>query len=166
MTLEEKVVQLGSRWIGNDLPESGGALGSAEGPEQDRTETLNVAPMQDVFARAGSSSLEEASRHGLGHLTRIYGSAPISAADGAAELVFGCASLSGVAAVDGERDADDEAGPGAAKPQDGSGDLFALAESGNRCGSAGLGRVEFTLGDHVGDHRGLDGARADSVAAR
>ncbi len=87
MTLEEKLAQLGSRWLGNDMPGSGGALSTPDGPEPDHRETLNVAPMQDVFARAGSPSLEEASRHGLGHLTRIYGSAPISAAEGAAELV-------------------------------------------------------------------------------
>jgi beta-glucosidase len=87
MTLEEKVAQLGSRWVGNDMPESGGALSSPAGSEPDRPETLNVAPMQDVFAAAGSPSLEEASRHGLGHLTRVYGSAPISAVEGAAELV-------------------------------------------------------------------------------
>ena len=87
MTLEEKLAQLGSRWVGNDMPESGGALSSPEGHQPNHEETLNVAPMQDVFAAAGSPSLEEASRHGLGHLTRIYGSAPITAADGAAELI-------------------------------------------------------------------------------
>jgi beta-glucosidase len=87
MTLDEKVGQLGSRWVGNDMPESGGALSSPEGPETDSAETRNVAPMQDVFAAAGSPPLEEASRHGIGHLTRIYGSAPITAAEGAAELV-------------------------------------------------------------------------------
>ena len=37
--------------------------------------------------QAGSLSLEEASRHGLGHLTRVYGSVPVTAAQGAAELV-------------------------------------------------------------------------------
>ena len=31
---------------------------------------------------AGTISLEEASRHGLGHLTRVYGSAPVTAARG------------------------------------------------------------------------------------
>ena len=62
MTLEERVGQLGSRWVGNDMPDTGGALGSAEGPETDGHESLNVAPMQDVFAAAGSPSLEEASR--------------------------------------------------------------------------------------------------------
>ncbi|HEX3201742.1 MAG TPA: glycoside hydrolase family 3 N-terminal domain-containing protein, partial [Actinomycetes bacterium] len=46
-----------------------------------------VAPMQDVFAAGRTLSLEEASRHGLGHLTRVFGSAPVTAVDGAAELV-------------------------------------------------------------------------------
>ena len=36
---------------------------------------------------SGTLSLEEASRHGLGHLTRVYGSVPVTAAEGAAELV-------------------------------------------------------------------------------
>ena len=46
-----------------------------------------VAPMQDTFAAIALPPLAEASRHGLGHLTRVYGSAPISPAEGAAELV-------------------------------------------------------------------------------
>jgi len=87
MSLEEKVAQLGSRWIGNDKPEPGAALTSPEAPETDSNEAFNVAPMQDVFAAAGLPSLEEASRHGLGHLTRVYGSAPITAVEGAKELV-------------------------------------------------------------------------------
>lgn len=66
MTLEEKVAQLGSAWPGNeDVPG-------------------NVAPMQDVFARGGV--LDEARAHGVGHLTRPYGTAPVSPADGAARL--------------------------------------------------------------------------------
>jgi beta-xylosidase len=87
MSLDEKLAQLGSKWVGNDSAESGGALTSPGAPETDSNEALNVAPMQDVFAAAGSPSLEEASRHGLGHLTRVYGSAPIAAAEGAKELV-------------------------------------------------------------------------------
>jgi beta-xylosidase len=75
MTLEEKVAQLGSRWIGGALPDT----------EDDANRT--VAPMQDVFAAGRALSLEEASRDGLGHLTRVFGSAPVTAADGAAELV-------------------------------------------------------------------------------
>ncbi|WP_045747898.1 glycoside hydrolase family 3 N-terminal domain-containing protein [Actinoplanes rectilineatus] len=78
MTLEEKVAQLGSRWIGKDK----GATGAA-GPEPE--EGHQVAPSEDTFA--GGDALEDASRHGLGHLTRIYGSYPVTAADGAAELI-------------------------------------------------------------------------------
>src|SRR4051812_11851934 len=89
MTLEEKVAQLGSRWIGHEPPPASGgpdgeqAPGEGDAPAPDQ----NVAPMEDVFRRAGSQSLEDAARHGLGHLTRIYGSAPVSVEDGAAELV-------------------------------------------------------------------------------
>ncbi|MFG1996181.1 glycoside hydrolase family 3 N-terminal domain-containing protein [Actinoplanes sp. NPDC048988] len=78
MTIEEKVGQLGSRWLGNDMQDE---------QETDPEETLNVAPMQDVFAASGTISLEEASRQGLGHLTRVYGSKPLTPAEGAAELV-------------------------------------------------------------------------------
>jgi beta-glucosidase-like glycosyl hydrolase len=77
MTLQEKVAQLGSRWVGNDMQEA----------TTDQDAGLNVAPMQDVFAASGTVPLEEASRYGLGHLTRIYGSVPLTAAEGAAELV-------------------------------------------------------------------------------
>ena len=79
MTLEEKVAQLGSRWVGNDMqPTEPGRRPRAD---------LNVAPMQDVFAAGAATPLAEASRHGLGHLTRVYGSRPLSPAEGAAELV-------------------------------------------------------------------------------
>ena len=82
LTLEEKVAQLGSRWVGNDMqPADDGA------PAVDADAALNVAPMQDVFAASGTVPLEEAARHGLGHLTRVYGSVPLTAAEGAAELV-------------------------------------------------------------------------------
>jgi beta-glucosidase-like glycosyl hydrolase len=81
MSLEEKVAQLGSRWAGNDMQDTEPEHAPAEG------ETHNVAPMQDVFAASGTVPLEEASRHGLGHLTRIFGSVPVTAAEGAAELV-------------------------------------------------------------------------------
>ncbi|UBU16019.1 glycoside hydrolase family 3 N-terminal domain-containing protein [Nonomuraea gerenzanensis] len=65
LTLEEKVAQLGSVWI-----QSG--------------EAGNVAPLQDRFSVDGG--LEERLRHGLGHLTRVYGTAPIGPAEGAARL--------------------------------------------------------------------------------
>ncbi|BFU45465.1 beta-glucosidase [Krasilnikovia sp. MM14-A1004] len=76
MTLAEKVAQLGSRWVRDDPAD-------ADAPDTDP----NVAPMQDVFAAAGSVRLADAARHGLGHLTRVYGSLPVTAPSGAAELV-------------------------------------------------------------------------------
>ncbi len=78
MTLEEKIGQLGSRWVGNDMQDE---------QTTDPEETLNVAPMQDVFAASGTIPLDEASRHGLGHLTRVYGSYPLTPSAGAAEVV-------------------------------------------------------------------------------
>jgi beta-glucosidase-like glycosyl hydrolase len=77
LTLEEKVGQLGSRWVGNDLEGEAGPGGT----------DLEVAPMQETMAEAGNVPLTLAARHGLGHLTRVYGSAPVSVAEGAHELV-------------------------------------------------------------------------------
>ncbi|WP_433718027.1 glycoside hydrolase family 3 N-terminal domain-containing protein [Actinoplanes sp. CA-051413] len=80
MTLEEKVAQLGSRWVSNDMEHD-------EEPADETGTNLNVAPMQDVFAASGSVSLEDASKHGLGHLTRVYGGIPLTVTEGAAEVV-------------------------------------------------------------------------------
>ena len=78
MTLSEKVAQLGSRWAGNDMT----------GPDEQASDSsFIVAPMQDVFTASGALSLEQASVDGLGHLTRVYGSVPLTATEGAAELV-------------------------------------------------------------------------------
>src|SRR5215216_3934759 len=85
MTLEEKVAQLGSRWIGGALPDAEADPGQVPAAGDGNNHT--VAPMQDVFAAGRTLSLEAASRHGLGHLTRIFGSAPVTAVEGAAELV-------------------------------------------------------------------------------
>ncbi|MEO7446643.1 MAG: hypothetical protein ABI336_00110, partial [Humibacillus sp.] len=91
LTLAEKVGQLGSRWALNDMAVTadGGAdtevPSSGDGPLPP-DEVLSVAPMQDVFAASGTISLEEACAHGLGHLTRVYGSAPVTPAGGAAEV--------------------------------------------------------------------------------
>ena len=84
MTLEEKVAQLGSRWVGNDMKTEPSAEPSPAGEPET---TFNVAPLQDVFAAAGKMSLEEASTYGLGHLTRVFGSYPMTVAEGTAELV-------------------------------------------------------------------------------
>ena len=67
MTLEEKIAQLGSAWPGN----------------QDISG--NVAPMQDVFARGGAS-FDQVRADGIGHLTRPFGTAPVSAAEGVARV--------------------------------------------------------------------------------
>ena len=68
MTLEEKVAQLGSFWF----------------EEADGDAGADVAP-----PRAGSGrrrTWEEASAHGLGQLTRVFGTRPLSAAAGARRL--------------------------------------------------------------------------------
>jgi beta-glucosidase-like glycosyl hydrolase len=78
MTLEEKVAQLGSRWLGKDK----GATGPA-GPEPESEHS--VAPMESEFG--SGPALEDASRHGLGQLTRVYGSYPITVSEGTAELI-------------------------------------------------------------------------------
>ncbi|MBX6384905.1 MAG: glycoside hydrolase family 3 C-terminal domain-containing protein [Microbispora sp.] len=70
MTLEEKVAQLGSVWV--DVA----AADSASG---------NVAPLQDLFMKEGVD-LADRIRDGVGHLTRVYGTAPVSPAEGAAGL--------------------------------------------------------------------------------
>jgi beta-glucosidase len=64
MTLEEKLAQLGSVW--GDHEASG------------------VAPMQDIFTR--TRSYDELTKHGLGHLTRVFGTRPVAPAEGAARL--------------------------------------------------------------------------------
>jgi beta-glucosidase len=101
MTLAEKVAQLGSRWVGNGHTESAGDAGSPDRPgaseasgspgesagPAENAGTGNVAPMQDVFAASRLLSIEDASRHGLGHLTRVFGSAPVTVDEGAAEVV-------------------------------------------------------------------------------
>jgi beta-glucosidase-like glycosyl hydrolase len=93
MTLAEKIGQLGSRWIGNDTGEdtaSGDETGQpATGAVSEgvAAETLPVAPLPDAFVSAGRAALEEASRHGLGQLTRVYGSRPVTVEKGAAQLV-------------------------------------------------------------------------------
>ncbi|MFF3710670.1 glycoside hydrolase family 3 N-terminal domain-containing protein [Streptomyces phaeochromogenes] len=57
MTTAEKIAQLGSTWPGHD---AGG----------------DVAPMQDTFR--GAERFEDAIVDGLGHLTRVFGTAPLA----------------------------------------------------------------------------------------
>lgn len=67
MTLREKVKQLGSTW-----PDAEGAGG-------------DVAPLQDTLLQA--EPIEDAIVDGLGHLTRVYGTAPVAVADGRRKLI-------------------------------------------------------------------------------
>ncbi len=67
LTLEEKIGQLGSVWLNADADGDG------------------VAPMQDEFA-ADLPPLEDVLRHGLGQLTRIFGTRPVEPAAGARAL--------------------------------------------------------------------------------
>jgi beta-glucosidase-like glycosyl hydrolase len=69
MTLEEKIAQLGSVWPGRRHDNAG-----------------DVAPMQDV-STDGELPLAEAVRHGIGHVTRPFGTAPVSAEEGRQRLV-------------------------------------------------------------------------------
>jgi beta-glucosidase-like glycosyl hydrolase len=68
MTLEEKVAQLGSVWPG---------FGDKDG---------QVAPTADD-EMAGAVPFAEATRHGIGHLTRVFGTAPVTAEQGRARSV-------------------------------------------------------------------------------
>ncbi|MFI8932720.1 glycoside hydrolase family 3 N-terminal domain-containing protein [Streptomyces sp. NPDC053474] len=67
MTTEEKTAQLSSVWIGAD------------------TEGADVAPGQHTYA-ARSAALDALLPHGVGHLTRPFGTVPVEPAEGAARL--------------------------------------------------------------------------------
>ncbi len=70
MTLEEKVSQLGAHWEMEDGNEE------ADG---------DVAPMEDAMS-AGKLPFDEEIVDGLGHLTRTFGTKPLSVPEGAADL--------------------------------------------------------------------------------
>src|SRR3954466_7400105 len=74
-------------------------------------------------------------------------------------------SAGGIAAVDGQRDADDQARSGAAQPQDRGGDLPAPPEPADRLSGDGIVHAELAVGDHSRDHGRFDGAGADRVDA-
>jgi beta-xylosidase len=64
MTLEEKIAQLGSIWMG--------ASGDGDG----------VAPMQDQFFSFEQPPFEAQIKNGLGQLTRVFGTRPVDASAG------------------------------------------------------------------------------------
>lgn len=68
MTLEEKIAQLGSVWMG--------ASGDGDG----------VAPMQDQFFSYDQPPFEEQVKNGLGQLTRVFGTRPVEASAGMSAL--------------------------------------------------------------------------------
>jgi beta-xylosidase len=70
MTLEEKLAQLVGYWVDHGV--------GADGDGQDHVG--DVAPLQGEMTSATPTSLEEASRHGIGHLTRVYGTHPVDPA--------------------------------------------------------------------------------------
>lgn len=74
MTLEEKVGQLGSIWLGF----------SASADSETPSDTDNVPIIVEVSAQL---SWEENTKHGLGHFTRIFGTKPISAGDGIKKVI-------------------------------------------------------------------------------
>ena len=81
MTLEEKVAQLGSRWVGNDMQPDAAGRRPIGRDLQRRADAGRLRRGRDGRRwrrRAGTAS---------GHLTRVYGSVPVTAAEGAAELV-------------------------------------------------------------------------------
>lgn len=67
MTLEERLAQLVGYWV-----DQGGDV---------------VAPMQGEMASGSGASLREVTAHGIGHLTRVYGTRPVEPAERAAWLV-------------------------------------------------------------------------------
>jgi beta-xylosidase len=68
LTLEEKIAQLGSVWMGASLDGDG------------------VAPMQDQFFSIDQPPFEEQIKNGLGQLTRVFGTRPVDAAAGMSAL--------------------------------------------------------------------------------
>lgn len=77
MTLPEKLAQLGSFWNRPTPTASGSGDPTDDGGD--------VAPMQHAFDQA-QRPFAEAAAHGLGQLTRVFGTAPVSPARGVAEL--------------------------------------------------------------------------------
>lgn len=67
LSAQEKIAQLGGYWA------------------DQRTSGEIIAPMQDVFSE-GRAPFERVVRSGIGQLTRVFGTAPVSARDGMARI--------------------------------------------------------------------------------
>src|SRR3954467_5358447 len=151
----------------------GAALGLGDGVEAPApavpaaSSPLSRAPPQAESAMAVSSAGMSVWRARLGGgRPRLRRGRPMTEC----ELVFTAeGSAGGVAAIDGQCDADDQARARAAQPQDGGGDLVAAAEPSDRLVCDGVVNGELAIRDHGGDHRSLDRAGAygvDTDAAR
>jgi beta-xylosidase len=70
MTVEEKLAQLGGFWPSRNDDDAGDG---------------EVAPMEDAM-NGGPKTIEDASVHGLGHITRTFGTRPVTAAERAVDL--------------------------------------------------------------------------------
>ncbi|WP_205856788.1 glycoside hydrolase family 3 N-terminal domain-containing protein [Phytoactinopolyspora endophytica] len=81
MTLEEKLAQLVGFWVdrGVGADQDGQDHAGDVAPLHDTMTAGDVAPFQGEMTSA-MRSLEEASRHGIGHLTRVYGTHPVDPA--------------------------------------------------------------------------------------
>ncbi|MBO0810620.1 MAG: glycoside hydrolase family 3 C-terminal domain-containing protein [Microlunatus sp.] len=87
LTTEEKIGQLGSYWPREHPsdPVATHAVTAEDDGDGDQGSAAEVAPMQSVFD-ASRRGFEKTTVHGLGQLTRVFGTAPISATEGAARL--------------------------------------------------------------------------------
>lgn len=74
MTLEEKAAQLGSHWHR-----------ASDKPVDDEVETHDVAPMEHAF-KSHQKTWQQAVVNGMGHLTRTFGTDPVSVPEGLARL--------------------------------------------------------------------------------
>lgn len=89
MSREEKIHQLGSFWERSDgeAPAPEPRPDTTPGEREAEREAIHeVAPMENAFAQE-SLSWEDASALGLGQLTRIFGTEPVSVAEGVATLI-------------------------------------------------------------------------------
>jgi beta-glucosidase len=88
LTTEEKIGQLGSYWPREDPSDPVAVHATSSESVADPGESTGsdeVAPMQSVFD-ASRRGFEKTAEHGLGQLTRVFGTAPVSAAEGAQRL--------------------------------------------------------------------------------
>jgi beta-glucosidase len=77
MTLEEKVAQLGSIWLN-----FGEHKQNADSDSKSQTD--NVPVIDEVSKQP---SWQEVSKHGLGHLTRVWGTKPVTTREGIAKII-------------------------------------------------------------------------------